>query len=134
MSWALRNQTQVRNVFLGIGALLIVACLLLNSAPLIARLELVAISLAVWPLAFYGVRAVLQLQLWQHGLRPWIRAFAAAGFFFFGAAAIIAIPLTVVPSPVIPLPIAFVMFASASYSMIATISRAERTQHATPAS
>ena len=134
MSWALRNQLRVRNFLLAVGALMGLACLSLGPTPFIGRLELATISLCVWPLVFYGVRAVLQVQLWRHGLKPWIRSFAAAGFFFFGAAAIIAIPYTFVPSPLSPFPAAFVMFASAAYSMIATIARVERTQHASPAS
>jgi len=110
------------------------AGLSLGPTPFLGRLELAAIALCIWPVAFFGVRGVLQLQIWQHGLKPWIRRFAAAGFFFFGTFAIISIPLAFTARQISPIPLGFIMFASAAYSNLATIARAQESQHASPAS
>jgi hypothetical protein len=130
VSWALRKRLIIRNVFLALGGLMILAGLLVGPTPFLGRLELAAISLCLWPITFYGVRGVLQLQVWQHGLKAWIRQFAAAAFFLFGTGAIVSIPLAFTARQFSPFPMGFVMFASAAYSNLATIARAERTQHA----
>jgi hypothetical protein len=134
VSWALQKRLIIRNIFLALGGLMILACLLFGPMPFRARLELVAISLCIWPIVFYGLRGILQLQIWQHGLRAWIRQFAAAAFFFFGTAALLSIPLTLNTPQFGPISMGFVMFASAAYSSLATIARAERLQHGNPAS
>ena len=134
MSWALRHRGGIRKAILLLGGVMIAVNLLVGPTPFGGRLLLVAVNVVIVPFAFFGVRWVFQLQIAQHGLRPWIRQFAAAAFFGFGGAAIIAIPVSFASREVSPWAAGFLMFATIAYSALATIARAEERQVARPAS
>ncbi len=134
MNWAVRNREQIRNAIFVIGGVMILANLCLGPTPFRGRLVLVALNALILPLAYYGPRWVLKLQIYQHGLRPWIRLYGIGLFYFFGIAAIIAIPITFAAREISPWATAFLLFATAAYSSLATIAPIEGTQNARPAS
>ena len=134
MTWALQHRELIRTVIVIVGGTMIAVNLLRGPTPVGGRLALVAVSVATVPVAYFGTRWVLQLQIFQHGLRPWIRQFAAAAFYLFGTAAIIAIPLSLMSRQVGPWAAGFLIFATTAYSAVATIARAEERQVARPAS
>jgi hypothetical protein len=134
MAWALRNRRAIRQAILVVATAMILANLSFGPTPFVDRLVLVAVSIGMAPFSYYGMRWVLQFQIWQHGLRPWIRQFAAGSFYFFGIASVISIPISFAPSAFSPWAGAFIMFATTAYSALITIARAEEQQRAIAAS
>src|SRR5712672_963577 len=130
MAWAFRHVPEIRRAILMIASVLILANLSFGPTPFAGRLTLVAVSVGSAPISYYGMRWTLQLHILQHGLRPWIRDFAAGCFFFFGIGSLLSIPISFAPSPVSPLAAPFIMFAAAAYSALTTIKRAETDQRA----
>jgi len=59
MEWAYRNKRRLTHGVLFVGAVLVMADLLLGSLPLTSRITLVALNCVIVPFCFYGVRAVL---------------------------------------------------------------------------
>lgn len=125
MNWALEHHRQMRAFILGVGLVAVLSNLLFSALPFGERLVGVAANAIVVPL-FFGVRWVIQLQILQHGLRPWIKWFACVTFVLAGCVALAAIPMAVLPlGEVGPAAICFLLPATLAYSAIATIARTE---------
>jgi len=134
MSWAIRHHEQIRKAMMVVGSIMILANLAFGPTPFLGRLELVGINAIIVPFAFYGARWTLQLQIHQHGLRPWIRQWGIGMFYFFAVAAILAIPISFSERRLSPWAAGFLMFAATAYSSLATIVRAEEQLNARSAS
>jgi hypothetical protein len=125
MQWAIDNIDRLRTSLLVGGAALVAANLALGPDPFTTRIGAVLILIVVVPFSYFGMRWMLRVQIWQHGLRRWIVQFATLAFYFFGLGAIAGLAFLVADlGQRTPFAAAVITPAVFAYSAVDTISRA----------
>ena len=125
MDWAQQHSRELLFGIIVVGATLVVANLAIGPDPLTSRIASVLVLGLVVPFLYFGMRWMLRLQIWRHGLRSWIIRVAALFFYFFGLGAIHQFVIAMVNiGEQTPLAVMFVGPAVLSYSSMDTIRRA----------
>lgn len=120
-------------VFLGAGVILAIGDLVvgLESAPMLARLMLIVLSVVIALIGYRGVKWVLGLQLRHHGPKRWLRQFATLTFGIFLLFSLIALARAPFVLGAEPLSAPFALFASIAFGSLAVRSELARASEET---
>jgi len=97
--------------------------------PISARLTYLVFDGVVIVFPYYGMRAMLGLQVKMHGFSKFQRFACSAFFIFFASFAAFAVLLSIVArQPTLPSGMAFLMFASAARGALETYARGRQNE------